>query len=168
MAKEKSNYVLESVLENWWYVRGLTYNFLDEIPEQKLTEKLPRPALNQIGKHFLEMGDVTIAYAEGLETGTLSFEKVRWEFPTSDVASKSVLTAHLKKSDKILKGALKNAKGDVGRRYNLGGDKLSLYDVIMWLAMHEILHHGQLVSYGYLLKTGFPDSWVEQWALPTE
>jgi len=162
------NHALESALGIWNYVRELTYDFLDQVPQEKLAEKLPRPALDQIGKHFLELGDVTIAYAEGLKTGTISFEKVRWEFPLSEVRSKAALIKHLEKSDRVLQSALKIAKENPERTYDLGGESLSLIEVMSWLALHEILHHGQLVAYGYLLRTGFPDSWVEQWALPTE
>lgn len=168
MAKETSNRELESIMEIWKYVRELTYNFLDQIPQEMLAKKLPRPALDQIGKHFLEMGDVTLSYAEGLKTGIINFEKVRWEFPPSEVGSKAALNKHLKKSDRVLQTALKATKKDGKRTYDLGGENLSLYDVMTWLALHEILHHGQLVAYGYFLKTGFPDSWVEQWALPIE
>jgi hypothetical protein len=168
MSRQTVDRKFESVLKIWWYARELTYNFLDWLPQKKLIEKLPRPALDEIGKHFLEMGDVTIAYAEGLKTGTIAFEKVRWKFPSSEVGSKTALIKHLKKSDRTLQGALKMARKSPSKTYNLAGERLSLVEVIIWLALHEILHHGQLVSYGYLLKTGFPDSWVDQWALPTE
>lgn len=168
MEKEKGNHALRAAKEIWEYVRELTYNFIEEIPDEKLSQKLPRPALDQIGKHFLEMGDVTFAYAEGLKKGSISFEKVRWEFPSNEVKSKSALKDHLKKSDKALEQSLREVAKHIERTYELDEESLSLYEVLIWLALHEILHHGQLVAYGYFLKTGFPISWIEQWALPDE
>ena len=166
MSTGKLDKRLNQLLETWWYVRGLTYQYLDHVSQKHLVKKLPRPALDQIGKHFLEMGDVTMVYAEGLRTGNISFEKVRWEFPRSEVESKKALVAHLKKSDRALRKAFEIGKGNIRMTYELGGEKLSFLEVVTWLTLHEILHHGQLISYGYLLETGFPDEWIQQWALP--
>lgn len=168
MSAARQNETIDTVVSIWAYVRSLTYDLLEVIPSPKLTQKVPRPGLDQIGKHFLEMADVTEAYATGLRTGSVSFESVRWTFPAGDLKSKNVLRESLKRSDRKLRSAVKGARARPTREYDLGGESIGLVEMIMWLALHELLHHGQLVAYGYLLDTGFPATWVEQWALPIE
>ncbi len=159
---------LEKAIQNWNYVRSLTYLYIRHMPGSALAKRLPRPALNKIGKHFLEMADVTTAYARGITTGVVDFGHVRWVFPPDQVKSKEKIVAQLRKSDGLLRRAIRAASQKPDRTYKMGEEEMSLLDLVTWLTLHEILHHGQMIAFGYQLKTGFPDAWIQQWALPPD
>lgn len=163
---ETTRNAIDVAVSTWTYIRSLTYDFLEKVPESSLRKDLPRPALDQVGKHLLELGDVTMAYAKGLETGEIDFGSIRWEFDESDLSSKKKIREHLEESDQILDSALGQAKDNPSRKYKLGDEDLTLLEIITWLSLHEVLHHGQLVAYGYFLHIEFPATWTEQWALP--
>jgi uncharacterized damage-inducible protein DinB len=157
---------LERVLSRWRFYRSQTLDFLEILTHDEICYKLPRPGLDTFGKHFLEMAEVQKAYTEALETGKIDFSVGNYDQP-SIYGSKSKLRAHFKRMDDYMVRILKQIN-EVNREIDWGLEKENpnVLEHLEFLIQHEILHHGQLVSFAYLFSLPIPESIVNTWAFP--
>ena len=162
--------VVSTLIKAWKETRQLTYDFVNEMPLEILNKKLPRPGLNTLAKHILEMSLVQKAYTRALEGESLDFSEVEGiTFGEEDytAGSKNELIKYLEDADNYFCKVVEKVK-NWDDKIEMFGEIVPKYSVLEILIRHETLHHGQFVAFGYLLKVKFPESWIEAWALPTE
>lgn len=157
----------KSLFALWKETRRLTTDLLNSISDDQLHKKLPRPGLNTLAAHFMELGDVEAAYAESMATGHLDFSRVRnAEEGTSEKSlRKEDILNYLQKQDRKLSGVLKNW-GRVPSKIAFGTTTTDKIEVFNTLRIHETFHQGQFAAFCYLRRIAIPDSWISAWALP--
>lgn len=154
------------VLSSWRFYRSHTLDFLEILTEEEICFKLPRPGLDTFGKHFLEMAEVQKSYTKALETGKIDFSVGNYD-QHEIYEKKSKLRAHFLKMDEQMVTVLKRIKV-IDRRidWGLGEDNPDILEHLQFIIQHEILHHGQLVAFAYLLSLPIPESIINTWAFP--
>ncbi len=160
---------VEILIKVWRETRGLIYDFIHDVPLDKLNKKLPRPGLDNFAKHLYEMALVQDAYTEVLKGNPLSFSKIEGvTFGQQDyvASSKQDLIKMLKDADNRLNDVV-NSVEDWNNSVEVFGENIPKYAVLDIMNRHETLHLGQFVAFGYLLEIDFPESIITTWALPT-
>jgi uncharacterized damage-inducible protein DinB len=153
------------LLVEWGATRKLTLDFITSVSLKKLNTPLPRPGLNTIYKHLVEMAQVQRAYTNVLKGKELDFSKVISGENIKPVTNRSKIVDLIKKEDDFLQKNIEEIK-NWDKQIKVFGENYILCSVIEFMIRHETLHHGQFVAFGYLLGIKFPDSWIKQWALP--
>lgn len=168
--KENLKNVVNTLIKSWKETRQLTYDFINENTLEIMNKELPRPGLNTLAKHILEMALVQKAYTRALEGQSLDFSEVEGiTFGKEDyvASNKSELIKHLKDADDYFYTVVEKVE-NWDDKIEMFGEIVPKYAVLELLIRHETLHHGQFVAFVYILKAKFPESWIEFWALPIE
>lgn len=139
--------------------RQLTYDLLTTLPWDVINLRFPKPGFDTVGQQLAEIGDVTMIFADSIETGVLSFDKVRSNFPDELIGSRKKLLEYLQKTDRLLDEAIMKMGEDI--EVDIYGKKSSLLEVLIGLVQHESLHHGQLALFFHYNKVSMPASWGE-------
>lgn len=156
---------LDEAIESFRETRQLTYDFLNALTDEQLTQKLPRPDLDTFGKHLQELGDTQESYALGIARGAMDFGTIRSMIDYTMVQSKELLQSFLRKKDEQLFDNLKDHRSEQVIRWD--GEEISLVEHLSRLSRHELFHHGQFVTLAYQIGVPFPESWVNTWVLPS-
>jgi len=162
--------VVNTLVKVWKETRQLTYDFVNEMPLEILNKGLPRPGLNTLAKHILEMSLVQNAYTKVLEEEPLDFSEVEGiTFGKEDyiASGKNELIKFLEDADENFYRVIKRVK-NWNERIEIFEETIPKYSVLELLIRHETIHHGQFVAFGYILNVKFPKSWIDAWALPTD
>jgi hypothetical protein len=152
----------------WEEAASLTRDFVAPLSVQILNIRLPRPGLNTIAKHIWEMCAVRSSYAQGLRGQKVSFESavpITIGQQDYEASSTEQLLVLLQSAEEDVCDAVRGVS-DWYQLVDLMGTPISKEAMLEALVRHETLHQGQLIAYGYLLKTAFPQSWIDAWFLP--
>lgn len=71
------NIELNQVVDDWRYLRNNTKAFINELTDEELNRKMPRPGIDTFMKHFEEMCDVEQAYLDACISGFMEFDCVK-------------------------------------------------------------------------------------------
>ncbi len=162
--------IVEMLITAWRESRQLTLDFLREVPLEALNHKLPRPGLDTLAKHLLEMALVQQAYTEVLKGNELDFSAVAGiTFGQQDyvLEDKTEIEKILQEADTALFETMQKIT-EWEAQVEIFGERMTRSSVLELMIRHETLHHGQIIAFSYLLGITFPKSWVEVWALPVE
>jgi uncharacterized damage-inducible protein DinB len=159
-----------TLIAAWQEAARLTRDFFAHCLYEQLTSPLPRPGLNTLAKHAREMALVRREYASLLGGAPTDFGSVvaitigDEDYKPTSVAD---VLRELDESQSSVDQAI-SAVDDWLVKVPFMATELPQEAILELVSRHESLHQGQMVAYGYLLGTGFPPSWFEAWALPTE
>lgn len=157
--------VAATLIEEWRSTRQHTRDIVDEVANDKLDEELPRPGLNTFSRHVHEMVEVQMAYTRVIVGEELDFSDVPSGEEDVYPLDESELLARLEKGNAYFDEVVSETadwSGDV----ELFGEAVPRWYVLQQMIVHETLHHGQFVAFGYLLDVEFPDGFSRAWALP--
>jgi len=132
----------------------MTNDLLESVTNEDL-HKSPDESLGPWWKQFRHMGRVQENYLQAVESGTVQFGFEGASY--NGGASKIELQKYLINLDNRLAAIIKNT--DVSLKINWFGENKSLGQHLMYLADHEVLHHGQWIIYRRQLGGVFPPSW---------
>lgn len=146
--------LIKQVLEDWNWTRGLTYKFIDSIPNDKLSFS-PGKEFGTIVQQLRHMGAVQECYIIGLETGKIDFSKKRKDKKIE--SSKKNIKGYLKKLDIRQKKILnKLSKKDLDKiiEWKVWEDipNPTTHQVLLYLIQHETFHQGILQLYASLAR----------------
>jgi len=153
------------LLAEWGVTRKLTLDFIRNTPLEKLNASLPRPGLNTIHKHLVEMAQVQRAYTGVLRGKRLDFSRVTDGEDLKPADDRNKIVTLIKEEDHFFQKSAEKIK-DWNKQTKIFGGSYPLYSIVEIMIRHETLHHGQFIVFAYLLGIKFPDSWIKQWALP--
>ncbi len=156
---------LETIVTAWNESRTMTMELSHILTQEQLRKKQGRPGLNTVGMHLLEMADVTLAYAESIATGKLSFGRVNDSY-ADDLQTPDKVTAALTESSEAIERNINAAAGDL--KINAFGEEVSLEEMLLTLIRHENIHHGQIIAFSYASSIPMPQSSHDNWALPMD
>ena len=146
--------LLEHFKVQWAFVRGLTQDLLESLSDDDLMVT-PDPHLGSWWKQFRHVGRVQENYLAAIETGSIRFGIEGSSYFGGP--SKANLLSYLATLDTKLAKCVAS-KGD--SRIDWFGEQKSLGQHLMYLADHEVLHHGQWIVYRKLRGSNFPQSWA--------
>jgi len=138
----------------WHFLRGLTRDLLQSMTNDDLL-KSPAPTLGPWWKQFRHMGRVQENYLEAVGRGTVKFGVEGASYTGGP--SKQALIRYLTQLDQRLNSMLDGDQQAIS--IDWFGEKKSLAQHFLYLADHEVLHHGQWIVYKKLLGGTFPKSW---------
>ncbi len=141
-------------LASWKSCRGKTYEFLETIPEDKITWK-PHKDLGTFGMQIRHIGVSQQAYINGMKSGKIDFKNKKYDKDVELDKKKAI--SFLKSIDKELITFLDSA--DVNKKIEFhdgvyGVSTISLGTVLEWLMQHESYHQGIFTCYGRLAGLG--------------
>lgn len=145
---------LNVVKSEWSFTRRLTIELLDSLTDADLGE-VPGPGLGPFWKQFRHVGRLQECYQEALKRGRIKFDydSKRYE----DGCSKDALKNYLQTLDRELMQAIEQV--DWKKTINWDGGPVGVFQHLMRMAAHEILHHGQWILYARLMGKTMPPSW---------
>jgi len=131
----------------------LFIDFIDFLPEEKLTSKLATLPSNTIGQQLWCVVGARNSYVKAAIAG-------KWEgFECPLAWEKTTRTYEVKKE---LNNTQNKLEDFLNQTENLNIDQQNF---LIDLLEHEVQHHGQLVRYLYGLKLGIPQSWKDRYNL---
>jgi uncharacterized damage-inducible protein DinB len=161
---ERDGRELLAMLQGFTVNRKLTYELLDQLSEEALGRKWPRPGLDTFSKHFQEMALVEQSFTKALYSGIMDFSPVPDVFAFMQVPQRERLRAMLGEADASLAKAL---QGKVKRTVRWDDITIPIEGHFTSLISHEVYHHGQMTLALYALGLDLPESWKRSWALPS-
>ncbi len=152
---------LDNALTAWQRHHQMTYSLLEQLTEEQLHVKLPRPGLDTYCKHFQEMAEVQQDYARAFHTHVL-------EFTTgtvyTDDSSKEELRLAFAEADAAIQAGIAACPPE--QRIDIFGMAGTRADLIQTLLHHELFHHGQFSIFSYPMKMNLPKDWRDFWWIP--
>jgi uncharacterized damage-inducible protein DinB len=158
--------LLENAIEAWMRHHRMTYSFLDQLSEEQLYAKLPRPGLDSFAKHYEEMADVQMCYAEALGAGRLDFSRLSPDKPYQGKSTRAELETAFKRADQAMLEGAWNCPSD--RVIDIFGNRCSRGDLVQTLLHHELFHQGQFFIFAQILKFDVPKDWRDFWWIPQQ
>lgn len=150
------NDLLTHFRAQWRVTRALTRDLLESLSDAELLFT-PSPALGCWWKQFRHVGRVQENYIDAISTGVVSFGFQGTTYAGGP--SKTKLLSYLSALDERLESQL-----HAERWIDWFGEQKCLAEHLMCLAEHEVLHHGQWISYRAQYGGTFPASW-STWGL---
>ncbi len=145
---------IEPFKKDWKEIRGRTYEFLDNIPNNKITWK-PHKDLGTIGQQIRHIGVSQRSYINGIKIGKIDFnDKI---FNPEIEKDKEKAINFLKDLDNKLFNILDNVNIDKKIIFvdGIAGESvINLKTVLNYLIEHEVYHQGIFTCYGRLLGLG--------------
>jgi uncharacterized damage-inducible protein DinB len=138
----------------WRFLRGLTKDLLESMTDDDLL-KSPTPVLGSWWKQFRHIGRVQENYLEAVSKRTVRFGVEGASYTGGP--SKESLIRYLVELDERINSLLDGNHQAIS--IDWFGEKKSLSQHLLYLADHEILHHGQWIVYQKQLGGSFPKSW---------
>lgn len=145
---------LELFKSEWKFTRGLTLELLDSLTDADLAET-PVPSVGPFWKQFRHVGRLQECYMEALNTKKIKFDYRNKRYRGG--CSKNALKAYLRALDRELVLAIERVNWDAPIDWE--GEKASVFQHLLRMLGHEILHQGQWILYTRLLKKSLPSSW---------
>jgi uncharacterized damage-inducible protein DinB len=152
---------LDNAMAAWMRHHEMTYSLLDQLTEEQLYAKLPRPGLNTFAKHFEEMAEVQQDYARAFHTHKLAFTEGTIY---KGISTKEELKAGFAQADKAIEDGIAACPPD--ERIDIFGVAGTRADLIQTLLHHELFHHGQFSVFSHELKFNLPKDWRDFWWIP--
>jgi DinB superfamily len=156
--------VIEQFLHSWSFVRRMTYDFIDGVPERHWLFS-PHPSCAPLAKQFRHMIGIAGLYNDALRDGRVDFARKRGFYP--DRLDKSTIVEGLRAQDRELE-RLMQALGAAERdalRIDFGGTPLRFGDYTTMLVQHEALHQGVWALCARLAGFPTPALWQREWIL---
>jgi len=160
----------EVLINEWKKTRFLTEDMVRTLSLEELNDELPRPGLNTLAKHIVELCLVQDAFVAVLRGSELDFSEVQGiTFGTVEFTAESCqqLLDMLKASESRLNETVQSIDS-WDAEVTMFGDAVPKYAVLEFLIRHETLHHGQFIAFLYSKSIRLPESMVAAWALPVE
>jgi uncharacterized damage-inducible protein DinB len=145
---------LDLFKSEWTFTRGLTIELLDSLTDAELSEP-PGRDLGPFWKQFRHVGRLQECYQDALNTGRIKFDYDHKRYRGG--CSRDALKNYLQELDRELLRAIEQV--DWNMSINWDGDNIDVFQHLMRMASHEILHHGQWILYARLLDKKMPPSW---------
>ena len=144
---------ISDFIKEWKDVRGKTYEFLETIPESKITWK-PHKDLGTFGMQIRHLGVSQRAYINGIKSGRIDFNDKSYNKEVETNKTKAI--NFLKEQDKELIKLLKSIKNKKIEFHDgvYGINKVDVETVLEWLLQHETYHQGLFTCYGRLAGLG--------------
>ncbi len=155
--------VIDTFRKNWGFVRGLSYDFIAGVPENRW-EASPHTRFSPLHKQVRHMVCVQGVYTEGLRNRRTDFGKKHTHY--GGPLDRDSLVAALREKDHDLERALADLASVDPSEYVIefyGANSLAAY--LNVYATHESLHHGQWSFYAALGGWETPQSWKLNWGL---
>jgi hypothetical protein len=156
--------LLDNAIEAWVRHHRMTYSLLDQLTEEQLYAPLPRSGLDNFAKHYEEMPDVQMCYAEAFSTGRLDFSRLSREKAYAGIAKKEELRAGYERADQAMLVGIENCPPD--RAIDIFGNRCARADVVQTLLHHELFHQGQFYIFSETLRFSLPKDWRDFWWIP--
>jgi hypothetical protein len=138
----------------WTFTRGLTLDLLDSLSEVELSEP-PGRDLGPLWKQFRHIGRLQECYQNALNTGRIKFDYDHKRYRGG--CSRDTLKNYLQEIDGELLRAIEHM--DWNMSINWDGKDVGIFQHLMRMQSHEILHHGQWILYARLMELKLPASW---------
>ena len=149
-----SDLLIDHFISQWKFLRGLTKDLLESISQEEMVHG-PNASVGPWWKQFRHVGRVQENYLNAIETGAVKFgfEGVTY----GGRESKEELWKYLQGLDDRLYSLLQTEirQPDI----DWFGKKVSIAKHLLYLADHELVHHGQWILYARLLGKQMPQSW---------
>jgi uncharacterized damage-inducible protein DinB len=145
---------LDLFKSEWNFSRRLTLELLDSLSDAELAETPGRP-LGPYWKQFRHVGRLQECFQEALNTKKVRFDYVNKRYRGG--CSKSALKAYLRALDRELLQAIDRVNHDTKIDWN--GEAVSVFQHLMRMVEHEVLHHGQWILYARVMKKNLPPGW---------
>jgi len=145
---------LDLFKSEWKFTRGLTLELLDSLTDAELSQT-PCPELGAFWKQFRHVGRLQECYMEALNTKKIKFDYRNKRYRGG--CSKNALKAYLRALDRELVQAFEGV--DSNATIGWEGEMVSVFQHLMRMLAHEILHHGQWIIYARLMGKQLPPGW---------
>jgi uncharacterized damage-inducible protein DinB len=146
---------LDLFKNEWKFARGLTLDLLDSLTDAELAEA-PGPDVGPFWKQFRHVGRLQECYQEALNS-----KKIRFDYKNKRYrggCSKNALRAYLRALDRELVQAVERVDWNAPIEWK-EDEMASVFQHLMRMLAHEILHHGQLIVYARLMGKQLPPGW---------
>lgn len=145
----------------WQFVRGLTYEFIDTVPEERW-EFTPHPRYAPFCKQVRHMVCVQGVYIAGLRDRATDFGAKHSHY--GGPLDRASLVAALHRKDEDLRAALREIpdEGEIVIEF-YGPSPLASY--LSAIPLHEGIHQGQWSFYATLGGFETPPGWQLNWGL---
>ena len=138
----------------WTFTRGLTLELLDSLTDTELAYA-PATGLGPFWKQFRHVGRLQECYQEALNTKKITFDYGNKRYRAG--CSQDGLRIYLQQLDQELLQAV--GKLDWNMSIEWEGETATVFQHLMRMLAHEILHHGQWILYARLMGKKMPPSW---------
>jgi uncharacterized damage-inducible protein DinB len=140
----------------WIFTRGLTLDLLNSLSEVELSEP-PGRGLGPFWKQFRHVGRLQESYQDALTTKSINFDYANKRYQGG--CSQEALRTYLQELDEELLRVVPRL--DWTTTIDWDGKTVGVFQHLMRMASHEILHHGQWILYARLIGKEMPPSWNE-------
>jgi len=155
---------IEQFREAWRDVRGLTYEFMECVPESAW-QFSPAPSFASLVKQLRHLVCVQGCYHQGLREGVADFSRKHshYEGPLEPAR----LLVALRRMDDELERTLHIIAGNGEQTFAIDffGQRRGFSRYAAILIQHEALHHGQWSIYAALAGFPTPIGWKVNWGL---
>ena len=141
-------------IEDWKEVRGKTLEFLEKLPEEKMTWR-PHKLLGTFGMQIRHIIKSQESYVKGITIGKIDFSDKKFDKELETNKQKAL--DYLKKLDNELirlLSSLDQNKKIIFVDGVYGEQKIPLTTVLSYLTNHEVYHQGIFTCYGRLAGLG--------------
>jgi uncharacterized damage-inducible protein DinB len=145
---------LDLFKSEWKFTRGLTLELLNSLTDAELSQT-PSPELGPFWKQFRHVGRLQECYMEALNTKKIKFDYRNKRYRSG--CSKNALKAYLRALDRELVQTFEGVDSDATIGWE--GEMVSVFQHLMRMLAHEILHHGQWIIYARLMGKQLPPGW---------
>lgn len=157
------NIELKQVVDDWRYLRSNTKAFINELTDEELNRKMPRPGIDTFMKHFEEMCDVEQAYLDACISGVMEFDCVKENDEYRGSSTRDDILSKMQIQDDRMDDIISQYEDN---RVTWDEDDVkTICSQLRNLCMHETLHIGQLIAFSYVMGISIPECVVEGWAL---
>jgi hypothetical protein len=145
---------LDPFKSEWAFTRALTIDLLDSLTDAELGQG-PGRDLGPFWKQFRHVGRLQECYQDALNTGRIKFDYDHKRYRGG--CSRDALKNYLQELDRELLRAIEQV--DWSMSINWDDDNIGVFQHLMRMASHEILHHGEWILYARLMELKLPPSW---------
>jgi len=145
---------LDLFKSEWKFTRRLTLELLDSLTDAELSQT-PSPELGPFWKQFRHVGRLQECYMEALNTKKIKFDYRNKRYRGG--CSKNALKAYLRALDRELVQAFERIDSNATIEWQ--GETASVFQHLMRMLAHEILHQGQWIIYARLMGLQLPPGW---------
>jgi hypothetical protein len=158
------NETLSTEVKNHWkQLRGMTYDFIDEIKEDNLSLRLPFPKSQTLRYQFRCMTGAQESNIPLISNGL--WNGFSCSLDEREEITKSVIVSHMRKADKDLMRVIQ--KVDLLTEFKDATVPSNTTPIMnyMILVEHESHHQGQIINFIYAHDLPIPESWKQKWDL---
>jgi hypothetical protein len=153
--------LLDNAVEAWMRHHRMSYSLLEKLTDAQLYAEVLKPDLTSFARHYEEMAEVQVAYANALLSGKLDFSALPPDSAYRGAKSKAELKADLQKADALVMENLNKCPPE--REIEIFGNRCSRIDLVQTLLHHELFHHGMFSIFSYSMQFNLPKDWNDFW-----